>query len=49
MRIVGVSFKPAGKIYYFDPLNLDIKQGDHVLWKPKEVSSTARYLLASPT
>ena len=35
MRIVGVSFKTAGKIYYFDPLNLDIKQGDHVIVETK--------------
>ena len=35
MRIVGVSFKPAGKIYYFDPLDLDIKQGDHVIVETK--------------
>ena len=35
MRIVGVSFKPAGKIYYFDPLDHDIKQGDHVIVETK--------------
>ncbi len=35
MRIVGVSFKPAGKIYYFDPLDFDIKQGDYVIVETK--------------
>lgn len=30
-NIVGVRFKPAGKSYYFDPLDLDIKKGDHVI------------------
>lgn len=30
-RVVGVRFKPAGKIYYFDPGNLPIEQGDHVI------------------
>lgn len=35
MRIVGVSFKTAGKIYYFDPLNHDIKRGDNVIVETK--------------
>ncbi|MDO5540462.1 MAG: stage 0 sporulation family protein [Eubacteriales bacterium] len=30
-KIVGVRFRTAGKIYYFDPKNLDIKRGDHVI------------------
>lgn len=30
-RIVGVRFKSAGKMYYFDPGNLDIKRGDNVV------------------
>lgn len=29
--IIGVRFKKAGKIYYFGPGNLDIKQGDRVI------------------
>ena len=29
--IVGVRFKAVGKIYYFDPLELDIKTGDSVI------------------
>jgi cell fate regulator YaaT (PSP1 superfamily) len=31
ITVVGVRFKYAGKIYYFDPDNLDIKAGDHVI------------------
>lgn len=31
ITVVGVRFKYAGKIYYFDPDNLDIKVGDHVI------------------
>lgn len=31
INIVGVRFKPAGKTYYFDPLEFDIKQGEHVI------------------
>lgn len=31
MKVVGVRFKEAGKIYYFDPIELDIKKGDSVI------------------
>lgn len=30
-KIIGVRFKPVGKMYYFDPLDLDIKCGDNVV------------------
>ncbi|MBP3360137.1 MAG: stage 0 sporulation family protein [Clostridia bacterium] len=30
-KIVGVRFKPVGKIYYFDPVGFDIKAGDAVI------------------
>ncbi len=30
-RIVGVRFKPAGKIYHFSPAGLEIKTGDKVI------------------
>jgi cell fate regulator YaaT (PSP1 superfamily) len=31
ITVVGVRFKKAGKIYYFDPDNIDIKKGDKVI------------------
>ncbi len=31
MIVVGVRFKPVGKIYYFDPDNLPIEKGDNVV------------------
>lgn len=31
ITVVGIRFKKAGKIYYFDPDNLDIKQGNCVI------------------
>lgn len=31
MNIIGVRFKPVGKIYYFDPLKFKIQKGDHVI------------------
>lgn len=31
IAVVGVRFKKAGKIYYFDPDNIEIKKGDNVI------------------
>ena len=31
IKVVGVRFRSAGKIYYFDPLTMDVKKGDHVI------------------
>lgn len=31
VRVIGVRFRTAGKIYYFNPGNFGIKQGDHVI------------------
>nr|WP_051207461.1 stage 0 sporulation family protein [Butyrivibrio sp. AE3006] len=30
-RVIGVRFRTAGKIYYFDPGDFEIKKGDHVI------------------
>ena len=30
-KIVGVRFRTAGKIYYFDPKKMPIRKGDHVI------------------
>ncbi|MBO8172655.1 MAG: stage 0 sporulation family protein [Bacillaceae bacterium] len=30
-EVVGVRFKKAGKIYYFDPGEFDVRKGDHVI------------------
>lgn len=30
-RVIGVRFRTAGKIYFFDPLDFEIKRGDHVI------------------
>lgn len=29
--VVGVRFKRAGKVYYFDPAQIDLQKGDHVI------------------
>lgn len=31
INVIGVKFRTAGKIYYFDPVNLDIQYKDHVI------------------
>ena len=30
-KLIGVRFRTAGKIYYFDPTRFEIKKGDHVI------------------
>ena len=30
-NVVGVKFKDAGKMYYFNPGNIKVKMGDHVI------------------
>lgn len=31
MNIIGVRFKPSGKVYHFDPKNIDLTTGDQVI------------------
>ncbi|MBM6839621.1 stage 0 sporulation protein, partial [Clostridium saudiense] len=31
IKVVGVRFKKAGKIYYFDPTDLKIEKGNYVV------------------
>ncbi|MBS7303285.1 MAG: stage 0 sporulation family protein [Lachnospiraceae bacterium] len=31
IKVIGVRFRTAGKIYFFDPLAYEIKKGDHVI------------------
>lgn len=30
-KIIGIRFRTAGKVYYFDPVQFEIKKGDHVI------------------
>ena len=43
VRVVGVRFRTAGKIYFFDPLDFSIKRGENV------IVETARVMLFSPS
>ena len=31
IKVIGVRFRSAGKIYFFDPLQFEIKKGEHVI------------------
>ena len=31
INVIEVRFRPAGKVYFFDPAGMDIKTGDHVI------------------
>ena len=31
VKVAGVRFKTAGKVYYFDPGDLEVKMGDNVI------------------
>ncbi len=31
VKVIGVRFRTAGKIYFFDPLKFDVKRGNHVI------------------
>ncbi len=31
VKVIGVRFRTAGKVYFFDPVDYDIKRGDHVI------------------
>lgn len=31
IKVIGVRFRTVSKVYYFDPLNFDIKKDDHVI------------------
>ncbi len=31
IKVIGVRFRTAGKIYFFDPVQFEIKKGDHVI------------------
>ena len=31
IKVIGVRFRTAGKIYFFDPVDFDIKRGEHVI------------------
>ena len=37
-KVIGVRFRTAGKIYFFDPGKLNIKRNDHVIVESASVN-----------
>ena len=31
IKVIGVRFRTAGKIYFFDPLDFEVERGGHVI------------------
>ena len=31
IKVIGVRFRTAGKVYFFDPVDFEINKGDHVI------------------
>ena len=44
-KIIGVRFKKLGKIYFFNPENLDIKKGDKVIVETAQGEEFAEVLI----
>ena len=34
VKVIGVRFRTAGKIYFFNPGKFNVKRGDHVIVEP---------------
>ncbi len=47
-KVVSITFKEAGKIYYFDPCQLDLKKGDQVIVETKRGKEIGQ-VVADPT
>lgn len=45
-RIVGIRFKRAGKIYYFDPADMELNVGDHVVVETSRGLEVARVVIS---
>ena len=46
-NIVGIRFKKLGKIYFFNPENLNIKKGDKVIVETAQGEEYAEVLIAN--
>ena len=31
VKIIGIRFRNGGKVYYFDPKDMEFKKGDHAI------------------
>ena len=49
INIIGVQFRNVGKIYYFNPKNFQVKQGDHVIVETARGIEYGRVVLSPRT
>ena len=49
MVIIGVRFREAGKIYYFDPVGVECSVGDSVIVKTARGSEIGRVVIPNKT
>ena len=42
IKVIGVRFRKAGKVYYFDPAQMEIKMGDHVIVETRPAERVRR-------
>ncbi|MEZ4509744.1 MAG: PSP1 C-terminal domain-containing protein [Eubacteriales bacterium] len=47
MKVIGVRFKSSGRIYYFDPLEFEFREGDGVIVETARSRNTARLVQAA--
>lgn len=47
ITVIGVRFRTAGKIYYFDPAGRKVKTGDHVIVETARESNMDMWCLAT--
>jgi cell fate regulator YaaT (PSP1 superfamily) len=46
-EVVGVRFKRAGKVYFFDPVGLELNEGDHVIVETTRGNEAGRVVIGS--
>ena len=46
-KVVGVRFKKAGKIYYFDPRDYELDEGDYVIVETARGIEYGKVVIAS--
>ena len=46
VKVIGVKFRTAGKVYYFDPVEFVLNVGDHVIVERQHVVLNTEALLS---
>ena len=46
VKIIGIRFRNGGKVYYFDPKDMEFKKGDHAIVETARGVECGRVVLA---